>query len=1151
MSFRFVGVCVMMLLPAVGLDAQPITGSVEGTVADPGGSAIAGAAVRLVSDTTGVERTLHSDPNGNFVINAVPPGGYTLAVEHPGFKKYERSNIQVTATEHVSLGQIRMALGDVTQSVTVREEGAAVQTASSERSGIISSVEVENLTVINRDFSVLVSLMPGVVMENTGEVQGAGANPTFYALGTRNTQNNITLDGMLTETTNSTWTSTFVSMDSVQTVRVLVSNFQAEFGRKPGAGVQAITKSGTKQFHGTAYWYKRHEGYNARNFFDNRSAVPVIPYRYTNAGFNIGGPVYIPKLFNKGRSKLFFFFSEEQIREARPQAIRQLTTPTAAERLGDFSNSRDLNGALVPIYDPENGRRAFPGNIIPASRIDRNGQAYLNLLPLPNFDNIAISARRYNYQVQESLWIPKHTEVARVDYMIGPKTTFYGRYNNWWEDQKGFAVSAGNSNWGWMPNHYIYHSQSFMLSVSRIVTPSMVLEASGSVQRLYEAGPPLSDELVQRITRKTAGWTVPQFNPGSNPLGLLPQATFTGRTGAISTAYNNRFPLRGGELTYNWSGTLTKTSGPHVSKAGIFAENWFEVKGENGNFAGNFSFNRDTNNSQDSNDGFSNALLGNFTSYTESTTRPPLYGRLNLVEWYVQDNWKATRRLTLDFGLRFGWSQPWHSHRNDEAGFLPSLWKPADTAVLLAPVMSGGRRLAIDPLSKVLYPALAIGAISPLSKNPFSASVDRSKDPSYPAGLRKASGIKYGPRFGFAWDPWGKGRTAIRGGAGVFYQMKEPDNFGKNTYLNPPMQLNPTVYYGTLATLTSMTNLLFPSATTGFNPDRTVARTMNYSFGIQHNVGAGTVVDVSYVGSQGRHLMQRRNLNTVPFGANFLPANFDPTQAGRALTVNFLRPYLGYADVNFYSYDSTSNYNSLQVSANRRFSRHFSYGAAWTWSKAMDFVDSDDANVSMLVNPRVWNYGKAGYDRTHVVKLYWTADVPKASRIWRNGFTRAALDGWQLSGIATFMSGAPFTPGVALSYSSDITGSPTDTAARTVVLRDPRVERGERTFGHFFDGTALSPPAIGTPGNAPKDLLRGPGTNNFDMSLFKWIRTGSERVKLQLRCETYNTFNHTQFSGLDSAARFDQTGRQINAALSSFTSARSPRRIQLALRLSF
>ena len=1156
-----------LLLHAAAVGAQ-VTGSLSGTVLDSSGLPMPGVKLKLVSEATGAMREVESGTEGNFVFNAVPPGFYTLTAEYAGFRKYERKKIELTASDNFSAGQIRLEVGAVADSITVVEQGASVQIASGERSGVVTSAEVENLTVINRDFAVLVSLMPGVVDNPGSESQGfaGGSSANFNVQGGRNTGNSITIDGQPTESALMYARNTAISMEAVTTVKILVSNYQAEFGRKPGASIQAVTRGGSKDFHGSAYWYKRHEMLNANSFFNNRNAVPESVYRHLLAGFSVNGPVYVPRFSDRKNPKVFFSFTHEILGEARPQAIRQLTMPTELERRGDLSDSRDLNGALILVRDPllgltcstTNRTGCFPDNVIPASRINVNGQNYLKIFPLPNLDatTTILAARRYNWQTQESLDVPRNTQTLRLDYNHNPHTTFYARYLRWDEKVGGYAVPAGNGNWGFLPAVYSDNTNALTLSGTRILSPSLILEASSALSIFIEGSRPRTPEDLERVTRKKSGVNIPQFHPEINPLNLIPAATFGGVTGAVSTAYeaNGRFPYDGNDVTFNETVTLSKTHGPHVAKLGFWAMRWRQSKGLYGNGPGTIDFSRNTSNPNDANHPFANALLGNFASYTESTSRPLYLHRQTVIEWFAQDNWRATRKLTLDFGARFGWSQPWHTPSGkNEAAFLPQLWNPANTVALMIPVRVSGTRRAMDPISGTLYPEAAISAIAPGKGDPFNGTITLAANPSYPRGMRDPSGIKIAPRFGFAYDPFGKGRTAIRGGFGSFRDMQEWNGSFNSTFRNPPIRLDPIIYYNNLETFMQAQGLNFPSATMGFDRARPLAHTMNYSIGIQHNVGFGTVVDVSYVGALGRHLIAARNINAVPFGTNFLPQNRDTsaTSATAALPASLLRPYLGYNNITFYAYDSNSSYHSLQVTANRRFARRFQYGAAWTWSKAMDLVDGDTTAVSTLINPKIWNYGKAGFDRTHILKLSFIWDVPKGSRLWKNPVMKTAFDDWQVSGIATMMSGAPSGVSATLVSTSDITGSPTDTGARPVVLADPRLPRSERTFSRNFNIDAFGPPVIGTPGNAAKDLFRGSGINNWDLSLFKNFRIPWEGLRLQFRGEFYNAFNHTQFSSIDTAARFDAQGKQTNTRLGEFTPARSPRRVQLALRLTF
>jgi hypothetical protein len=321
---------------------------------------------------------------------------------------------------------------------------------------------------------------------------------------------------------------------------------------------------------------------------------------------------------------------------------------------------------------------------------------------------------------------------------------------------------------------------------------------------------------------------------------------------------------------------------------------------------------------------------------------------------------------------------------------------------------------------------------------------------------------------------------------------------------------------------------------------------MNFSFGVQQNVGFGTVLDVSYVGSLGRHLAWQRDLNYIPMGARFQAANIDST-TGKVMDDKFLRPIAGFNNINRMENAGTSNYHSMQVTVNRRFTNGLQIGGAWTWSKAMTYVDSDTTNIAVLVPIRIWNYGMAGFDRTHVVKINFLWNLPKAP--WRNPGARLIFNDWQLSGITTFQSGAPGGIGATSSVGVDITGTPSQ-GFRADLTGNPVLPKSERTFERNFDISVVRMPAVGTIGNSAKTVLRQPGINNWDASLFKNIPI-RESVRLELRWGAYNLFNHTQFTGFNTTAQYNASGAQINSSLGNYTGAAAGRRLELAARLHF
>jgi hypothetical protein len=317
---------------------------------------------------------------------------------------------------------------------------------------------------------------------------------------------------------------------------------------------------------------------------------------------------------------------------------------------------------------------------------------------------------------------------------------------------------------------------------------------------------------------------------------------------------------------------------------------------------------------------------------------------------------------------------------------------------------------------------------------------------------------------------------------------------------------------------------------------------------VQRDIGFKTVVDVAYAASLARHLLWNTDGNGIPLGADFLPANGDPTTPGKPLPAAFLRPIPGYNSVYTTSGGSSSNYHSLQVSAQRRFTHNLQFGAAWTWSKAMDYNDADGDTITTALPARLYYYSVAGFDRTHVVSLNYVYDLPKSP--WKNPMAGRVLNDWQISGITSFQSGAPLGISVATTTNIDITGTPSITP-RAYLTGNPNLPAGKRTFSQNFNTGVVQVPAVGTFGNAARSVIRGPGINNWDLALVKNVPI-RERLRLQLRWEAYNAFNHTQFSTINTSANFNPaTGQQINAQFGAFTAARDPRQMQMAVRLSF
>lgn len=1144
MPLTIVRVAGFVALLCTIVNAQSVTGSISGTMVDASAAAVPGVTIKLVQVATNAERQAVSSEIGRFTFTSLAPGEYSLFAEGAGFKRFELRGINLTAAENLSLGSLVLEVGSITEAIEVRAQGTPVQTESSERAGVLTGRQVENLTIRGRNALTLLSLLPGVVAIDEPESLDHAWN--LRALGNRQNTINVSLDGATLNAYGNQFNSVVnIGMDGIAEVKVLLSNYQAEYGRLSGGNVHIVSKSGTREFHGLASYWKRHEQFNANEFFNNALGVPKPRYRYNTWNYNLGGPIYVPGKFNTGKNKFFFFWNQEFWPLTTASALTYRTMPTALERQGDFSQSLDTNNRLITVTDPST-RAPFPGNVIPRARIDTNGQALLKAFPEPNFPDRTISRGNYNYVFQSEQDSPKRTETLKLDAHLSSKDIVSFNYTFRHNTQKGtYGVGAGN-NFDSVKIKNVNAGRAFIARYQKLFSAVMVNEFNGG----FSTRPwnhTVDPDSLPRVQRAAVGFKTGQFYPGNNPLDVLPNATFGGIPNAASLAVMGRFPLQTTHKILTLSDNLTRVWPRHEVKTGFYLDRiWAKNHGDGANFNGTFSFNRDVNNPRDTGYAFGNAVLGVFQSYTEASARPIPKAIVGNIEWFVQDRWKVARKLTLDLGLRFYKLPHAHAADNRLSGFWPQNFDSGRAVKLIQPTLVNRVRMGVHPVTGEIFPATLIGAVAPGTGNPANGMVSPVLDKSVPPSLMNDRGIHYAPRAGFAWDVFGRGTTAVRGGFGVFYNRMAGGMVFFPFTTQAPIVENPIVYYGSLDTLLQSSGFVFPGNALGLDRQGKAPTVMNFSFGVQQNVGFGAVIDVSYVGSLGRHLLWQRNLNAVPFGANFRSENIDPT-TNRPYPASFLRTYMGFNNVNLRESGSSSSYHSLQVSSSRRFARRLEFGANWTWSKAMGFNDADSDEVSTLVPVRIWNYGLASFDRTHVFKLNWLYETPRLSLT--NPLMRALLNHWQMSSIVSFVSGAPLGVGFSQVVATDITGSPTH-GARIVVTGNPVLPKSERTFERFFRPDVFRMPAVGTIGNAAKYLLRGPGINNWDSAIYKTFPV-REKFKAQFRWELYNAFNHTQFSAVDTAARFDAAGNQVNTRLGQITAARSARKMQLALRLSF
>jgi len=987
---------ILIVASTTMIFAQETSGSIAGSVKDPSGAAIPKAKVVVTNTQLGTSLNLQTTGDGNFSATPLQAGKYDVTVDVPGFKKSATKNVVVFANQNVSVGTITLQVG--TQAETVNVEGSAIQlqTEDAQRSGVITGSQTVNLALNGRNYLDLVRTVPGVVSDFNGEVAGPGGLGSIYANGQRGNQNNATLDGIGNVDTGSNGTQhTSLNVDAVAELSIVTNSQSAEFGRSTGASINVVVKSGTRDFHGTGYWFHRNEGLNANSFFNNANGEQKQLYRYNYQGFNIGGPVFIPGHFNRDRNKLFFFFGSEWQNQLEPLSRQNVTVPTALQRAGNFQGTQNGSNVAVVIKDPTTGQ-PFPNNLIPQNRIDPNGAKILNFYPLPNIG----TDPSYNYSTQDSASYPRRQQVYRADWNISDKWKFFARAVQD-HDIQDLPYGQWNAQYN-IPFTDIAFGQpgySTVANVTEIIDPTMTNEVVFGLSHNLLSEVPTSNAFAL----SKLGTTFPLIYPHASPIDLIPNFTYnSGITNPPYTSFEGT-PFMNYNTTIEVHDNLSKIAGNHRLKAGVYWQYSAKDQTSTSPASGAIDFGTNPNNPGDAGYPFANALLGNFNTFQQSSGVLNGQYRYNNVEWYGLDSWKVTPKLTVELGMRFYWVQPQYDQALQTSSFNPALFSRSGVAQLYGQNAAG---LAVNPLTGQTAPSAFIGAIVPgtgsTTNGLYTNGIARAGK-NYPAGLINDRGIQFAPRLGIAYNFLPK--TVLRLGGGVFY-----DRFQGNPVFqmltNPPGVNTPTVYYGNIETAAATPGLNFPASLSGFSKQGQIPTTYNYNVSLQHELPSGILLDVAYVGSITNHGLYSININGNPFGSSNLPQN---QINGAPINQNLYRPYPGYADIQQFSFGANSNYNALQVSVNRRLASNLQLGLAYTWSKALG-VASGDTDELNPVSYRTANYGPLAFDREHVAVINYIYNLPKAGRngnIFDNTIGRLVLNNWVFSGFTTFETGEP------------------------------------------------------------------------------------------------------------------------------------------------
>jgi hypothetical protein len=1144
----FLPALCLATLPAI---VQGQNSSILGTLTDPTGAVVPKGTVTVTEKATGATQTGDANELGLFRILNLLPGTYSLKADVTGFKKLEISDIVLPSGQIRDLGKVTLALGTVTEEVSVTAQATPVQTASSERSELIDSNQLKDVALKGRDVFGYMRLIPGVVdTQSDRSLAGSTATANININGMRSGSKNVTFDGV-TELDQGGADNVFVSpsLDAVGEVKVLTNAYQAEYGRTSGGTINFVTKAGSQDFHGSAFWNRRHESMNANTFFNNRSGIQRPVYRYFVGGGTIGGPVYIPGRFNKDRRKLFFFWSEEVYQVAQPTQTSTANMPTVSERAGDFSNSRNAAGQVITIKDPQNGGAPFVGNVIPGNRIDPTGQAYLNLFAKPNGYVNPAPGQQFtaNFLASYTPSLDRRDDIVRIDYNITKSMLIYGRYGNDVGNRSiPFVITPAGGTLNELRPGRVWAGH-----IVNTFSPTLVNEAvigAGTNSFGYDRIDNKDSDFFRSSSFNPP--TLRPFPTGEGYQPYLAQASFAG--GAVSNPA--RFspavffpfppfpvPYKNFNDTYSFQDDVTKILGNHSLKVGIYFEN--NTKSEPGfgaTYPGSFNFGSDPNNPNDTGHGYANALLGVFQSYSEASNR--LLPTIKFHEWegYVQDNWRINRRLTLDVGVRFYQVGLWQETEavKTYSNFYPQLWVASKAARIYRPALVGGKAVAQDPVTGATTFFALANTLIPGTGDPVNGM--RVNGLTGHSDFADLPGIVFGPRIGLAWDATGDGKTAIRASLGLFPQR--PDGNWLPGRAAPPTIFTPTVFYTTIDQITNAAAAaaISPSGAAQIFGPQNVARATQVNFTVQRDIGFGTVVDIAYVGNFDRKAVVTRQINPIPLGAYGNPNNLFN---GGEINANLLRN--AYPGMGAISYQcncvSDLNYHGLQVNAQHRMSRGLQFGVSYVFSKALGTQGSDPYHTD-----RSWYYGPLGQDRTHVFNFNWVYQIPGVS----NHIAKYVVNNWTLSGIASAQTGAPVSPACS-AVSGPVTAtdpSLTGGGARCQVVGDPN--NFTQSFFTNFNTAAYALAPAGTFGNAGLNSLRQPGWWNTDLTLDKRIPLGKEKVALRARIEAYNVFNHTQFSTIDTTLRLSGT-TNINTTYGQYTATNPARVLSTSLRLEF
>jgi hypothetical protein len=1137
-SCGLVGAFLVVVCSALTVSAQTVVGRISGTVTDASGAVVENASVTATNTANNLTRTATTDGSGFYTVTNLPVGTYVVTAEQVNFKKAIQEGISLTADARLTV-DLALEAGAVTETVQITTAGGeTVNTTSGEVARVIDTQQVQNLALNGRNYIQLLSLVPGVALLNDDQLELTTSLATGNQSinGNRGQTNNVTVDGGINLQSGSNASQiNNVGIDYIQEVKIQTANFSAEYGRNSGAQVSLVTRSGSNQFHGSAFEFVRNDKLDARPFF-----APVRPsLRFNNFGYSFGGPII--------KDKFFFFGGQEWKYIRRLSNPQRRTVPTLAELNGNFQfRLRGADGIVGTnddglLRDPNstlpctaaNRAGCFGGtnvalrNIIPTNRITVDGAAIANVYrtAIGLATGFIDSPIGNNVTFQQPNPLDYREDILRLDYRFNDKHSVYGRYIH---DKNALIDPFGtfiNSQLPTSPSNRLRPGTSIQISHTWLATPTLINEAKITGAWIAQRIPPAGD----LWKRETYGFQYQQlFTGGGRFENSIPDTTVTGFASFAGAARSLLSPTT--DITT--SDTITYTRGNHTFKTGVSITRNRIDQNARTTYAGNVDFSTGSN-TRTTNNALADALLGNFRTYTEQALDPLGFFRFSQYEAFAADSWKVNRKLSLELGMRWQYGLPIYTQANNLANFDPARYDPAQ-AVTIFPTGAQAGQIDLSRGGNRLNGLVRAGNGVPpeeLGRVPGGDSAAVLAVPTgAPRGLYEPHHY-FMPRVGFAFSPFEDNKTSIRGGFGMYYDRIE-GNLIFPSLSNPPYTTSASFNNANLTNIAGGSTQAAPFAQiNAVNPDLDTPYTMSYSLSVQRELPHGIFAEAAYVGNLGRHLIRQPDINQPTFEQ--LRANLPP---GPNVNVNALRPFKGYTAIRMRLSDSTSNYHGMQLYAAKR-KGDLLMTLSYTWSKVLTDASGFNDNPEDPFNRR-FNYGPASFDRRHVFAATYTYTVKMFSRT--TGFTKALLDGYEISGITRLQSG-PYSSVTA-------TGNSVFGNRRADCLGgDGLFPNGERGPNDWADRTAFAIAPDSRRGTCGAGTLLGPGSQTWDFSLRRRIALG-EKVRLQLQADIFNAFNRANFRDLDSNLGSLTTP---NLAFGTLGTTGPPRNIQFGLKFIF